>query len=152
MSLTTTLKDFDYDRSRGSFRSWLFKVTHNAVRMRRRRQQHLPAGSGDSGQHELLAQQPESDCAAEHWELNHQQTLFEWAARQVCAVCKTATWTAFWEVAMKGRSPVDVAAELDMSVGAVYVAKSRVLARMKQQIDAVERAGFELPETATFAK
>ena len=46
----------------------------------------------------------------------------------------------------------EVAAELEMSVGAVYMAKSRVLARIKQTIDEVERDDLDMPETMTLAK
>jgi RNA polymerase sigma-70 factor (ECF subfamily) len=43
------------------------------------------------------------------------------------------TWKAFWQVAVEGRPPAEVAAELGMTVGAVYIAKSRVLKRLRQE-------------------
>ena len=145
MNLTKAMQNFDYDRGRGSFRSWLFKVTHNALRMMQRCHQNVPTGTGDTQQHELLAQQSNVESAADDWDRQHQQRLFQWAANHVRAQCEATTWTAFWEVAMKGRAAADVAGELQMSVGAVYMAKSRVLARLKQRTDQFERDGFELP-------
>lgn len=44
------------------------------------------------------------------------------------------TWRAFWRVAVDGCSPADVADELDMSVNAVYIAKSRVLRRLREEL------------------
>ena len=44
------------------------------------------------------------------------------------------TWRAFWEVVVNGRAPSDVAADLDMQPGAVRVAKSRVLLRLRQEL------------------
>lgn len=48
-----------------------------------------------------------------------------------------ATWTACWETVVEDRSATDVANELGMSVNAVYVAKSRVLRRLREQLDGV---------------
>ena len=48
---------------------------------------------------------------------------------------ETTTWRAFWECVAEGRPPDEVAAELGVSVNAVYVAKSRVLARLRQELD-----------------
>ena len=45
------------------------------------------------------------------------------------------TWQAFEQTAAEGRSPVDVAAELGMSPGAVYIARSRVLKRLRAELD-----------------
>ncbi len=47
----------------------------------------------------------------------------------------TTTWRAFWQTAVEGRPPAAVAAELGLSVGAVYIARSRVLARLKKRIE-----------------
>jgi RNA polymerase sigma-70 factor (ECF subfamily) len=44
------------------------------------------------------------------------------------------TWQAFWRTAVEGRAVQDVGAELRMKSGAVYVAKSRVLARLREEV------------------
>ena len=44
------------------------------------------------------------------------------------------TWQAFWLTAVEGRAPKDVADELGMSGGAVRVAKSRVLHRLRAEL------------------
>jgi RNA polymerase sigma-70 factor, ECF subfamily len=49
------------------------------------------------------------------------------------------TWDAFWRTVIEGQSPADVAADLEMSIPAVYKAKSRVLGRFRQVL-------AELPE------
>jgi RNA polymerase sigma-70 factor (ECF subfamily) len=43
------------------------------------------------------------------------------------------TWQAFWKVTVQGQRPADVAAELGMSTRAVYIAKSRVLGRLRAE-------------------
>ena len=47
----------------------------------------------------------------------------------------STTWNAFWQTAVEGRTPADVSAELGLSIGAVYIARSRVLARLRHRIE-----------------
>jgi RNA polymerase sigma-70 factor (ECF subfamily) len=49
-----------------------------------------------------------------------------------------STWQAFLATAVDGRSAADVAEDLGMTVGAVYVAKSRVLARLREELAGLE--------------
>ena len=46
-----------------------------------------------------------------------------------------ATWQAFFQTAMEGRTPSQVASHVGLSVGAVYVAKSRVIARLRLEVE-----------------
>jgi FixJ family two-component response regulator len=52
-----------------------------------------------------------------------------------------ATWQAFWCSAVEGQAGKNVAADLGMSVAAVYLAKSRVMARLKELVREVEGTG-----------
>jgi RNA polymerase sigma-70 factor (ECF subfamily) len=47
-----------------------------------------------------------------------------------------ATWQSFWLVAVEGREAAAVAGQLGISLGAVYIAKSRVLKCLREHIDA----------------
>jgi RNA polymerase sigma-70 factor (ECF subfamily) len=51
---------------------------------------------------------------------------------------RPATWQAFWETAVVGTAPAAAAKKLGMTVGAMRVAKCRVLARLKELVDAWE--------------
>jgi RNA polymerase sigma-70 factor (ECF subfamily) len=48
-----------------------------------------------------------------------------------------ATCKACWEFVACGRAAADVAAELGMTVNAVYLAKARVLRRLRQELEAL---------------
>jgi RNA polymerase sigma-70 factor (ECF subfamily) len=45
------------------------------------------------------------------------------------------TWQACWETVVMDRPAAEVAAELGISVNAVYLAKSRILSRLRQDLD-----------------
>jgi RNA polymerase sigma-70 factor (ECF subfamily) len=49
-----------------------------------------------------------------------------------------ATWQAFLLTALEGRAPSQVSGQVGLSVGAIYVAKSRVIARLRQEIERMQ--------------
>jgi RNA polymerase sigma factor (sigma-70 family) len=127
-SVAKTAGRLEYDPARGSFRSWLFTVTRNKLLDFRRRRQAVATG-GTSAQI-LLEQQPARD-EEDVWDTEFRRHVFAVAAEQVQREFEDSTWQAFWETAVVGTKPQDVAKQLGLSVGAVYIAKSRVRARMK---------------------
>jgi RNA polymerase sigma-70 factor (ECF subfamily) len=124
-----------YTPSRGSFRGWLFTIVRNKVRNFLASRGRQCQGSGSSREHELLeAQAAPADSAADFWDQEYERRLFLWAAERVRSSFQDSTWQAFWQSAVEGQSPKAVAQALGMTVGAVYIAKSRILAKLKEQI------------------
>ena len=129
----------EYDPARGTFRGWLYTVTRNKIYNFLNGQKNHERGSGDSGAQERLEEQAaHQDDAASLWDQEYERRLFDWAAEQARTEFQGATWQAFWQTAVEGRSAKEVGDRLGMSLGAVYVAKSRVLARLKELIRQVE--------------
>ena len=125
----------EYDRKRGSFRGWLFTVVRNKLRTFLSRRKNPGRGTGDTGAHELLKQQPAPEEDAEAlWSQEYERRLFTWAAHQVRGQVQESTWQAFWQTAVDGKSGKEVAKSLGMTVAAVYLCKSRVMAKLKEQI------------------
>ena len=87
----------------------------------------------------LLEQQPAFDgCSEDELRLSHRRELFRWAAERVRSNVKQATWQAFWLTAVEDRSVEATAELLCLSVGAVYIARSRVFARLRSEVRAWE--------------
>ena len=129
----------DYDPRRGSFRGWLFTVVRNRLRDFLARPRRLWQGSGDSGARALLEEHPapEEDLAAS-WDQEYRRQLLAWAAERVRGGVQESTWQAFWQTAVEGKAGQEVARALGMTVAAVYLAKSRVMARLKEEIRQVQ--------------
>jgi RNA polymerase sigma-70 factor (ECF subfamily) len=123
----------DYDPQRGSFRAWLYTITRNKLYTFLAKQKRSFRASGDSDEHDLLNTAPAADENA-LWDQEYERRVFAWAAEQIRSEFQPHTWQAFWRTAVDGVDPKEVAQEFKMSVGAVYVAKSRVLARLKEQV------------------
>jgi len=128
------VKQFNYDPQRGTFRSWLFKVVRNQLSKLRMSQRRSVRSDGDSGTHRMLADLPDEAESSGLWDREYERRLFLWAAERVKARCDSVTWQAFWQTAVEGRSGQEVAESLGMSVGTVYTSKSRILDRIRNEI------------------
>jgi RNA polymerase sigma-70 factor (ECF subfamily) len=124
---------FEYDRSRGTFRGWLLAVARSRIADLVESRRRAGAASGGDTAQWLLESLPESDEES-YWEREHRQCLFDWACSRARGDFQEATWNAFWQTSVEGRAPQEAAQSLGMSVGAVYIARSRVLARLKELI------------------
>src|SRR5262245_19195974 len=126
----------DYDPRRGTFRGYLFQVVRNELcDFGTRRKRNRP-GSGDTGGKRQLEEQPApTDDEVAAWERDYERRLFSLACDQVRRDFQESTWQAFWLTAIQGKSGKDVAGVLGMTTAAVYLAKRRVTARLRQQID-----------------
>jgi RNA polymerase sigma-70 factor (ECF subfamily) len=127
--LVQKLPEFTYDRQK-SFRAWLRTLLLNKWRDHRRRRNEPPLDAADPAFAELAA----PDAAVALGEAEYQQTLIRQALEVMKAEFQPTTWRACWEYVALGRPAAQVAAELGLSVGAVYVAKSRVLSRLRQEL------------------
>jgi RNA polymerase sigma-70 factor (ECF subfamily) len=126
-ALVNQLPEFRYDPAR-RFRGWLWTVTLNKVRERRRKKTLIHAGPLDG---EVI---DEANGVAEFTDAEYRQYITERAFQLIQQDFEPGTRRAFLEHVMRGRTAADVAAELGMSIGAVYAAKTRVLARLRIEL------------------
>jgi RNA polymerase sigma-70 factor (ECF subfamily) len=68
------------------------------------------------------------------WDGEYERRLLEYGAERIRGEFREPTWQAFWRTSVDGIAARDVAQELQIEVGAVYTAKSRVLARLKEEL------------------
>jgi len=138
-SVSSAVHRLEYDPLRGTFRGWLFTVTRNKVfnflDSRSRRVQ----ASGDSRMQQRLEQHAGGDGnLSADWEADYQRAMAAQAMDRVKGEFQAATWEAFLLTAVEGRTPAQVAPRVGLSVGAIYVAKNRVIARLRQEIERMQ--------------
>lgn len=137
-SVARNAPKLDYDPKRGTFRGWLYTITRNKIYNFLSANKNRPKASGDSGTHEQLDNTAETrDNPEAAWELEYQRRLAAKAMDRVKHEFQPNTWKAFWGTAVEGKSAAEVGSELKMSPGAVYVAKSRVTARLREEVQAI---------------
>ena len=144
-AVSQAIHKLDYDPQRGTFRAWLFRVTRSKLADHFKARGRQPRGSGRTTVHQAIEQQPGDDAWAQEWDRESERRLFAWACGRIEPTVEPNTWKAFWMNAVEARPASEVARAVGLSVGAVYVAKSRTLARVRRLID-------ELGEADPFAK
>jgi RNA polymerase sigma-70 factor (ECF subfamily) len=131
---------WDPDPALGSFRGWLARITRNMVISFLRRQRRRPLTSDDTSIRRKVDEQPdwrEEADANSQFDIELERELFRHAARRIEGQFQASTWQAFWRTAVLNESIDDVASALRMTRGAVYVARSRVMARLKTEIQSI---------------
>lgn len=138
-SVATAIGRLDYDRSQGTFRGWLFTITRNRIFNFLSARRNRPQGSGDTGVNQMLDAQAASSDGEDVWEVEYQRRLASLAMDRVKTEFQQSSWQAFWMTAVEGMAAAEVSSRLGLSTGAIYVAKSRVLARLKEEVEAMQR-------------
>ena len=117
---------------RGPFRAWLLRIARNTSINFLTRRRHQPIAAGGSESLKSLSQQADSaDGDLDEFDLEYRRELFRWAADQLRDVVSESTWQAFWRTTIDEQPIEGVARELKMSVGSIYIARSRVMARLR---------------------
>lgn len=128
---------FRRDQPGQSFRAWLWTITRNKARdfFRSRAGREIAIGGTDA-QLRLLdhAEEPDSHSfgSSSHWQIRPEVLL---GLETVRAEFEDRTWQAFWRTAVDEIPTATVAQELQMSVNAVRLARSRVLRRLRETLD-----------------
>jgi RNA polymerase sigma-70 factor (ECF subfamily) len=129
--LLVELPRFEYDAGRGTFRAWLKTVAVRLCHERRRKRQLPTARAGDAPPLDELAG---ANGLEEFWEADYRAHVVRQALDLMQAQFEPRLWQCCWGLAVEGRSAADLAAELGMSEGAVYVAKFRVLRSLRREL------------------
>ncbi len=136
LAVAKAVDRFEPDPERGRFRAWLGRIAHNEfcnqLAVSRR-----GAGSGDSAIHSLLESQSVSQDK-EEFQVEYRRSVFQWAASRIETQVQPATWQAFYRTSVQLASVRHVAEELGLTIGAVYIARSRVMARLREEVKKYE--------------
>jgi RNA polymerase sigma-70 factor, ECF subfamily len=127
---------FRREKPGDSFAAWLRTITQNKVCDHFRARRGLPAAEGGTEAHQRLDQLAEpSEPSAASNPREVQEMVLPIGLELVRAEFEPRTWEVFHRVAIQRQPPARVANELGMSIQAVYQAKSRVLRRLRQDLD-----------------
>ena len=133
LGVAAGIPQFQYDRRQGSFRGWLLTIARRRLCDFFSTRQRHPQGSGKTAVLQMLEGEPDQQEEAQ-WDHEFQRRMFDWAAQRVRDEFENSTWQAFWQTAVEAVPAKAVADRLGMSLGAVYVAKSRVISRLRLRI------------------
>jgi RNA polymerase sigma-70 factor (ECF subfamily) len=136
-AVASHLDHFRKEQPDDTFRGWMATIARNKVRDHFRRRAGEPAATGGTEAAVHMQRIPDHNVIEDVSEFSV-DPLFDELLLKALESIRTEfherTWQAFWRVAVDGRTAVDVGADLDMKPGAVRVAKSRVLMRLRREL------------------
>ena len=118
-----------------TFGGWLWRITQHKLRDYWRQRGRRPEAFGGSSIRRWIEQVPDQYSRDSGSSSEFERLMAALATVQ--ADVESRTWQAFWLVTIEGWTAREAAGRLAMSRGAVYVAKSRVLRRLRDELDAV---------------
>ena len=142
--LLQILPTFKFDTNRGRFRTYLWKLTYTALVDRARREK-----AGRKAENEWIKRfqsddEAESRKVQEELDTINRQQILERALARVRSETSSTAWACFEERLLRDRPGSAIAAELGISVKAVFVYASRVLKEVRKQCAALgEELGNE---------
>jgi RNA polymerase sigma-70 factor (ECF subfamily) len=136
LSVVKNLRTFEHSGNRGAFRAWLRTIVCSRTTDYWRAIDVRTQASGGSGATAALQQiaDPDSDLNRQ-WDEEHDRYVLRCLLDLVEQEFEPATLRAFRRLALEGASGAEAAQELGLSVAAVYMAKSRVLQRIRQEAE-----------------
>ena len=134
MSVVRSVAQWLDREDRGSFRAWLLRITRNQAVDLLTRRATCPLGRGGDTANQALAELSAPDDCSRELDLEYDRAVFQWAASQVCDSVAKHTWEAFHMTSVDGLSVEEAANRLGIRCGAIYVARSRVMSRIKELV------------------
>ena len=135
IAVAGSIDRWESDPRRGSFHGWLSRITRNLMVNFLIRQSRHPRGIGNREFQCWIEARPDPRSEESAlFDREEERQLFRWAAERIRPEFRETTWKAFWQTAFEVRDAVRVAEELGVSVGVVYVSRSRVMKRLREQV------------------
>lgn len=131
LSVAKAVERWQPNKEKGRFRAWLFCIARNQL-INYVAKYDKQRGSGNSTQLKLLRELPEITPEIDEITKDYRKEMFRLAAAQARESFQESSWSAFWKTAVLGESVEQVAKSLRLSTTAVYVARSRVTARIRE--------------------
>jgi RNA polymerase sigma factor (sigma-70 family) len=132
IAIARSVEGWRDDGKPASFRRWLHRVARNVVIKFMQHERGQIRGQGGTDFVEVLEQV--ADDANSDRIREYEYELVIWAADLVHGEFREASWQAFWATQVEGRSVAEMAAELGVTPGAIYMSRCRIMARIRAKV------------------
>ncbi len=133
LAIASGLPSFEHSGRRGAFRAWLRTIAYNqSCNYWRSPARRTSTASGTTAEESLARLEDPDDSLHRFWEEEHDQYMLRCLIELIELEFEPTTVQAFRRLALEGASGAEVAAELGLTLAAVYACRSRVLKRLKE--------------------
>ena len=138
VAIARSIEGWRAGKDRPPFRAWLTTVARNAITNALARKPRDRGAGSTSVVNQLHAESAPEDTTSEIVQETRRE-MVHWASEQIRSEFTEQTWEIFWKTSIEGIAAAEVASSTGRSVGAVYVARHRVLARLKEKVAEVSQ-------------
>lgn len=138
LAVSRAVGRWEVNPERARFRTWLKRVADNAILNALTRGPADRATGDDQLQWMLDSRPARSDPNSDLLRTEYRREIFRRAADHIRSEFTDDTWNAFWRTTVDGLDVDAVAHELERTRGSIYASRSRVMKRLKQQIQSYE--------------
>lgn len=135
LAIARSIDTWEDDGQDASFRRWVRRVARNVVIKYMARERRQFRGQGGTDALELIGEVADERDAVLSKQYEHE--LIVWAAEQVREEFLESSWKAFWATTIDGRGVAEVAEELSVSPGSIYMSRSRIKKRIRDKVNEV---------------
>ena len=139
LSVARAIEDWEPDSQQPPFRAWLTRIARNAIVNALTRRKPDAAGGSTSLQEMLCVLPERNDETTQQLIEESRREAMRWAADEIRSEFTELTWAMFWQTSIEGESVAEVARQQNKTPGAVYMARFRVMQRLKEKV-------LEVPE------
>jgi RNA polymerase sigma-70 factor (ECF subfamily) len=134
LTVAAKIDGFRRERPGDTFRGWLWTVTRHKIGdwIRKRRAQTHEFDGPDAWTYLSAAADTDADDSDVAADAREVSDLYRRALDLIRSEFEEPSWQAFWRTAVEGQDAASVATALQLSRNAVYVAKSRILRRLRE--------------------
>ena len=133
LSISRSIGRWTAEASQPPFRAWLTTIARNAITKALARRPP-DAATGSSSVMCMLRELPDLEETTSEIQSEARRQIIHWAAEQLRSELSPDTWKIFWQTAIEGVAIADVAKSMGRTPGAIYVARFRVLAKLKEKV------------------
>jgi RNA polymerase sigma factor (sigma-70 family) len=133
--VTRAIRSFEYQPAKGRFRDWLLTITRRQVAQFHESRARCPEQLCGSEELEQIGEgkdRPDAD-----WNEDFNAQVLQIALDRTRPHFEPMTWRAFESVWLENRSAAETADALSLHIELVYYAKSRVLKRLREEVQGI---------------
>lgn len=138
LSIARSIESWEPGKEKPPFRAWLTTIARNAITKALARQPR-DRGTGATSMADLMENLPAAEATASEIFTEARKEIIRWASEQIRSEFSAETWQLFQQTAIDCLPIADVAKLSGRSCGSIYVARFRVIARLKEKIQEVSQ-------------
>lgn len=138
LSISRSIERWEAGDGQPPFRAWLTTIARNAITKALARRP-LDRATGTTSAADILENEPAVEATASEILGEARQEIIRWATEQIRSEFSEEIWHIFQQTAIQGVPIADVAKSSGRSTGSIYVARFRIIARLKEKIQEVSQ-------------